>query len=491
MMIDKIHSGMVQLFHQYILGRLPPDAFSTEFSRYESRLYPAFLSERLASVQLYGQLMLLTRLAKETSASPMASLKASLTRLNHHQKAASRDLSGHGTKELFSGDKHAMQNFFSNAENVESVREAYRLKHIPDSLSRPLFDAALTHLDEVFNVRTEVARQHGFSSYSHGKCALISDTQTESVLKTLGDSYAQLSLCIDGILADLSLSSEGLRDPATFRIRIRQLLADADLTLPAFSIDDALNSFVCFLNERSDAAASFRRVQGGYLIDIRSNSEFYRLPLLSCPGNHTVTAPSNDIIAEGSTGVTYLKARLFTELLSVREIRTLYHELGHLLSMSLYQGRPAFYHADFRDIIEVPSQLIEYEAIAFLYGSYITSRSQRKLFDCLIRMDIPDELRQTEIGCADILVHSGTRCRSVLNAALPSSVHCYFSYPYFPSRLLYVKHIQDGDMAGEYYLYPLNAVTARAMSQRTGSLLKIENLTDSDIIRSVQADLLS
>lgn len=47
MMIDQIHSEMVQLFHQYIVGKLHPDFFSAEFNRYESQLFPAFLSERL------------------------------------------------------------------------------------------------------------------------------------------------------------------------------------------------------------------------------------------------------------------------------------------------------------------------------------------------------------------------------------------------------------------------------------------------------------
>jgi len=491
MMIDQIHSAMVQLFHQYILGKLPPDSFSAEFSRYESQLFPAFMSESMSSVQSYGQLMMLTRQAKEASSGQMASLKASLTHLNHYQNTAVLSLSEHDTKGLFSGDKHEMQDFFSSTENVEFVHQAYRLKHNPDNLSRPFFDSALKQLDEVFNVRTGAAQQSGFSTYSHGKCALISDTRTPSVLKMLGDCYEQLSSCINSTLAELSLSCGGLRDPALFRLRIQQLLTDSNLTLPAFSIDDALKAFVCFLNERSGVEASLKRLHGGYLIAIRHNNYCYKLPLLACPGSHTVTAPSNDSVVEGSSAVTYLKSRLFTELLSMREIKTLYHELGHLLSMSLYQGRPAFYHAEFRDIIEVPSQLIECEAIAFLYESYITSHSQQKLFDCFVKIDIPDELRQTEIGCADILVHSGTRCRDVVNAALPSTVNCYFCYPYFPSRLLYVKHIQDGDMSGEYYLYPLNSATARAISQRSGLFLKIENLIDSNIIRSIQTELMA
>jgi len=491
MMIDQIHSDMVQLFHQYIFGKLPPDVFSAVFSRYESRLYQAFMSEKLSSVQDYGQLMMLTQQAKEASASQMASLKASLIRLNDYQKAAALSLFGHDPNELFSGDKHSMQDFFSSTENTESIREAYRLRHFPDSLSRSFFDSVFIQLDEVFRTRTDAVVENGFSTYSHAKCALISKTQPVSVLSMLADSYKQLQSCLSRTLSELSISPEVLKDPATFRLGIQQLLTDSNLRLPAFSIDDALKAFVSFLNDRSDVEASLRCVQGGYLIAIRHNNDSYKLPLLSCPGKQTVTAPSNAGIVLGSSAITYLKARLFTGLLSVREIKTLYHELGHLLSMNLYQDRPAFYHADFRDIIEVPSQLIESEAIAYLYAPYITSCDQQKLFDCLVRTDIPDELRQTEIGCADILVHSGTGCRDILNAALPSTVNCFFSYPYFPSRLVYVKHIQDGDMAGEYHLYPLNSVTARAISLRSGSLLKMEFLTDSKLIRSEQATLMS
>lgn len=491
MMIEQIHSGMVQLFHEYILGKLPSDVFSAVFSRYESRLYQAFMAEKLSSVQDYGQLMILTQQAKKTSASQMASLKASLVSLNDYQNTAALSLSGNGSKGLFSGDKHLMQDFFSSTENTEFMREAYRLKHIPDNLSRSFFDSVFTQLDEVFRARTNAVLDDGFSTYSHAKCALISKTQPLSVLETLADSYGKLKSCLSGTLIELSLSPGVLKDPATFRLGIQQLLTDSNLWLPAFSIDDALKAFISFLNDRSDVEASFKCVQGGYLIAIRYNNDLYKLPLLSCPGKHTVTAPSNANIVQGSSAITYLKARLFTGLLSVREIKTLYHEFGHLLSMNLYQGRPAFYHADFRDVIEVPSQLIESEAIAYLYAPYIISGAQKKLFDCLVRTDIPDELRQTEIGCADILVHLGTGCRDIVNGALPSSVNCYYRYPYFPSRLIYVKHIQDGDMAGEYYLYPLNSATVRAISQRSGSLLKVEYLIDSNIIHSVQAGLLT
>ncbi|MDC9582540.1 hypothetical protein PSI15_13350 [Xenorhabdus sp. PR6a] len=185
MMIDKIHSKMVQLFHQYIIGKLHPDFFSEEFDRYESQLFPEFLSERASSVQSYGQLIMLNRQAKEASSGAMKNLKESLTRLNHYQNIAALNISEHGAKGLLSGDKHAMQEFFSNSKNVEFVRQAYRLKHSPDNLSRPFFDSALIQLDEVFNARTCAAQQSGFSTYSDGKCALISDTQTVSVLKIL------------------------------------------------------------------------------------------------------------------------------------------------------------------------------------------------------------------------------------------------------------------------------------------------------------------
>lgn len=99
--------------------------------------------------------------AKEASSGAMANLKESLTRLNHYQNIAAMSISEHGPKGLLSGDKHAMQEFFSNSKNVEFVCQAYRLKHCPDNLSRPFFDSALIQLDEVFNARTCAASKAG------------------------------------------------------------------------------------------------------------------------------------------------------------------------------------------------------------------------------------------------------------------------------------------------------------------------------------------
>ncbi|MCA6222709.1 gluzincin family metallopeptidase [Photorhabdus antumapuensis] len=480
--INSIHSEMAILHDKYILEQISHNNFFLTFSQLEKKLadcvihtpnWEGFAKDIYIGHGIYnGNINVFNEIKN---------LKNIIRFLN--DKLLS-DISG---MNFISTDKHHLKSFFSDCNNIDNLHIAYKVKHSINDVNKEVLNKIFYLIDKMVGARNYFVQRLGYKDFASYKCNYLFNKDPENVKNTLEIYYHKLINSLKALCDHFGIDVKQFTDPATFRMYQKNLVNRLSLSCFNFHLSEILGLIFTYFNKHSQAHFSIEHESmNRYVIRVSThNDRSFCFVIQACQIQGTVTAISCDEIFDSSVSTTYLKSALFHQPLGIAEIKTVVHEIGHLISIGMSSINGGLYHSDFRATIEIPSQLSEHIFLNELVCNTAMNESQKMVFDNFICMDVLDEMRQIEFAFIDLYLHSGVAISDLTPEKLINGSPCFFNYPTIQTKPVYLEHIISGGREGAYSLYPLNNIVAHSLSATIPPTCILDYYTNAEMLNNV------